>query len=148
MDYQNGKIYRIDCFTTGKVYIGSTCQPTLAKRLSQHVCKFNQWKNGKQHFISSFEVLEGKYQITLVEAYPCNSKDELNSREGHFIRTMDCINKRIKGRTKQEYYEANKELILVYKKAPFICECGKRFQLCRKQQHRRTKFHIQNTPFV
>jgi hypothetical protein len=48
MNYQNGKIYRIDCLSTGEVYIGSTCQPTLAKRLAEHVSSFKHWKEGKR----------------------------------------------------------------------------------------------------
>jgi hypothetical protein len=42
--------------------------------------------------------------IELVEAYPCASRDELNRREGHWIRnTPDCVNTRMAGRTINEY---------------------------------------------
>jgi hypothetical protein len=109
MDYKNGKIYTIRSYQTDDIYIGSTLQ-TLTKRLSKHKDSFKNWKNGKYHYVSSFELI--KYDdvyIELIELFPCSSKMELNRREGELIRSMDCVNKRIEGRTKQEYYEDNKE---------------------------------------
>jgi hypothetical protein len=35
---------------------------------------------------------------------------ELNKREGHYIRTLVCVNKQIPDRTKKEYTEDNKEI--------------------------------------
>jgi|LakMenEpi03Aug12_release.lakeMendotaPanAssembly.Ray.scaffolds.fasta_scaffold152489_3 hypothetical protein len=117
MNYQNGKIYRIDCLTTNEVYIGSTCQPTLAKRLAQHITHLKCWKNGKSNFTTSFQIIErNNYKISLIELFPCNSKDELTAREGHFIRTITCINKTIIGRTQKEYRETHKEEIKDYQK--------------------------------
>jgi hypothetical protein len=106
-DYINGKIYKI---TSGDLtYIGSTCEPTLARRLSGHVTSHKLCKNGTYGKTSSFQVIEtGNYEISLLELYPCNSKDELTARERFYIETNDCVNKRIEGRTKKEYYEANK----------------------------------------
>ena len=37
IDYSKGKIYKIVCNNTGLIYIGSTCEPTLARRLAKHV---------------------------------------------------------------------------------------------------------------
>ena len=45
-NYKDGKVYRLDCLTTNKVYIGSTCYKNLSQRLSDHVSKFKRWKNG------------------------------------------------------------------------------------------------------
>tara|TARA_R110000823_G_C15701201_1_gene476481 strand:+ start:184 stop:606 length:423 start_codon:yes stop_codon:yes gene_type:complete len=53
-------------------------------------------------------------KIELIELYPCNSKDELNKREGELIRSMDCVNKNIAGRTYKEYYVENKEYYKKY----------------------------------
>jgi predicted GIY-YIG superfamily endonuclease len=47
-DYSRGKIYKIVCNITNKIYIGSTCEPTLARRLAWHVQDFKKWKNGKK----------------------------------------------------------------------------------------------------
>lgn len=108
-DYQLSKVYQIVCLTTGQKYVGSTTQATLALRLAGHNSHFKRWKNGTYPFVTSFTILEhGNYQIELLEACPCNSKDELNAREGHYIRTIDCVNKQIAGRTRQEYKEDNK----------------------------------------
>lgn len=117
-DYQLSKVYQIVCLITGQKYIGSTTQKTLAERLAGHNAHFKCWKNGKYRFVTSFTILEqGNFQIELLEAYPCNSKDELNAREGHYIRTIDCVNKKIEGRTWKEWREANKTEILEKKKA-------------------------------
>ena len=85
INYQLGKIYKIDCNVTGKVYIGSTCEPTLARRLAGHVGNYKRYLKGTYSYVSSFEVLvSGNYDIVLIESYPCNSKDELHARERHY----------------------------------------------------------------
>ena len=96
-NYKLGKIYQIVCLTTGELYIGSTTLKTLAERLSGHKRDFKQWKNGKGHYLTSFIILEkNNYQIELVEAFPCNSKDELNTKEAHYIKNTVCVNKTYK----------------------------------------------------
>ena len=47
VNYQDGKIYKIVDNTNNNVYIGSTCEPTLARRLAKHVGHYKFWKNGK-----------------------------------------------------------------------------------------------------
>ena len=42
-NYQNGKIYQIIDNTNNNIYIGSTCEPTLARRLSGHVRKYKSY---------------------------------------------------------------------------------------------------------
>jgi len=110
-NYQNGKIYKI---TAEKLtYIGSTTEPTLARRLSGHVRSYKQWKAGTRNFITSFPLIEtGQYEITLIELCPCTSRDELNARERFHIESTVCVNRQITGRTKKEYYEDNKDTVL------------------------------------
>ena len=43
--------------------------------------------------------------VELIEKYPCEDKEELHAREGHYIKNTECINKNIMGRTDQEYYQ-------------------------------------------
>ena len=94
VNYRNGKIYRIDCITTGQVYIGATTKTTLAQRLTQHRSLFKQWKEGKTNYTTSFKIIEqDNFVISLIEECPCNSKDELSARENYYIRTIDCVNK-------------------------------------------------------
>ena len=47
--------------------------------------------------------------IELFENFPCNSKEELNKKEGQVIREIGTINKQTAGRTNKEWYEDNKE---------------------------------------
>jgi adenylate kinase family enzyme len=115
-NYQLSKIYQLVCLTTGEKYIGSTTEPTLARRLAGHYKNYKKWKNDTYSFVSSFIIIErGNYQIELLETFPCNSKDELNAREGHYIRTVECVNRRIEGRTLKEWSDDNKEHLAEYR---------------------------------
>lgn len=95
VNYANGKIYKIECLTTKKIYYGSTCEPTLARRLAGHVKNYKKYKEGKKFSkMLSFDILENdNYIISLVENYPCKTKDELASREKYYISMNECINK-------------------------------------------------------
>lgn len=102
-DYKNGKIYCIRSYQTEQIYIGSTTQ-TLAQRLVKH--------KGKNDGCSSKIILQySDAYIELIELFPCNSKEELNKKEGEHIRANNCVNKNISGRTLQEWYNDNKEKI-------------------------------------
>jgi len=119
-DYKNGKIYKIECQETNRIYIGSTCQPTVAGRLRGHVQHKKQYEKGnKLRYLSSFIILEtGNYKCLLVCNYPCNTKDELTAKEAEYIKQYrnddmyECVNINIPGRTSTEYYEDNKDRIL------------------------------------
>ena len=128
IDYQQGKIYKIECNVTGKVYIGSTCEPILARRLAGHIKNYKSYLNGKSNYVSSFDILQnGNYDIVLIESYPCNSKDELHSRERYHTNNIDCVNKikcqgmknelgekEYKKQKNKEYYNDNKDKIIEY----------------------------------
>ena len=63
-----------------------------------HKGDFKLWKQGKKGCYSSFMLLEqgfDKVAIILVEDYPCNSKQELELREAHYIKNIPCINMKI-----------------------------------------------------
>ena len=51
-----------------------------------------------------------------MEKYPCNSKEELYSREGHHIQITECINKRIAGRSKKQYIDRQQGTLITTKK--------------------------------
>ena len=51
-------------------------------------------------------------KIELIEAYPCENKEELRRREGYWIKSEKCINKFVAGRTPHEYYEENRTRLL------------------------------------
>ena len=109
-DYSKSKIYCIRNPECDEVYIGSTTE-TLNKRLQKHISNHTRWKKGTYHYVTSFKLFEvGTPTIELIEEYPCESKIELDRREGEIIRiTENCVNKVIPGRTKKEYHEDNKD---------------------------------------
>ena len=94
-NFQNGKIYAIRSHQTEQVYVGSTTQP-LSVRLGKHRYASNPTSS------SAIMRFPDAY-IELIENYPCADKNELNRREGEFIRSMDCVNRCIAGRTDAEY---------------------------------------------
>jgi len=62
VNYQLGKIYKIVDNTNENVYIGSTCEPTLARRLAKHVGNYQSYLNGKSGFMTSFNIIQnGNY---------------------------------------------------------------------------------------
>ena len=91
----------------------------LFRRLAKHKSNFKSFQKGKGNYVTSFELLKcNDYYIELVEDFPCERKEQLNSREAHFIRTMNCINKVIPFLTDEEkkqyksiYRQENKEEI-------------------------------------
>ena len=122
IDYQKGKIYKIVDNTTDNIYIGSTCEPTLARRLAKHVASYKSHLNKNYHYISSFDILKnGDYDIILIENFPCNTKDDLFARERYWTNEhIFCVNKcRNQGLIKEigqkeyskDYYENNRDKI-------------------------------------
>jgi len=111
-DYTKSKIYKIEPVLDhdeDEIYIGSTTKPTLAERMANHRKDYKLWKLGKCLNVTSYILFE-KYgiencKIYLIEAFPCQSKDELRAREGYFIKTTKCVNKNVAGRTKHQYYK-------------------------------------------
>lgn len=114
--YNRGKVYKIVSPSTDLVYIGSTIQP-LHKRLCEHRNKYKQFLKGTYRNVTSFEIVKyGDAEIYLIELCDCNSKMELERCERSHIESIECVNKHIPGRTREEYYNDNKEKICEYKK--------------------------------
>ena len=114
-DYQKAKIYKIVDANEEMVYVGSTVK-TLAQRMAHHRSSFKFGPFTSSHTIFDKYGVEN-CKILLLENYPCNSKEELNKREGQYIKQMDCVNKIVSGRTVKEYYQDNKERIKKYQDA-------------------------------
>ena len=84
--FKTGKIYKISSTRGKKAYIGSTFYD-LKDKFRMHKNHYASYKNGKMHYVSSFDVL--KYpdaRITLLETYPCRSKRSLEVAEGRWQR--------------------------------------------------------------
>jgi group I intron endonuclease len=170
VNYQNGKIYKLVCHTTGKVYIGSTTKKYLSQRLTEHMSNYKSYLKTGKIGNTSVEVLENNnFEIMLLELYPCSSKDELHARERYYCQLTECVNKyKNPGLTnelgKQEYgkqhreknkesmkkynkqygetyYEKNKEAIREKQSQPYTCPCGSCFRINDKARHERSLKH-------
>ena len=115
-NYQNGAIYSIRSYQTDDIYIGSTTIG-LSARMAKHRDDYKHYLNGKSNYMTSYEILQyPDSYIELIENYPCETKQDLNKREGHYIRSTDCVNRCIAGRTRAEYRRDNAESIKLQKK--------------------------------
>ena len=130
-NYGLGKIYKIWDNSFTKCYIGSSTE-VLSCRMGKHRLDYKKkWLNGIGPHIRVYDLFDEfgveNCKIELLENYPCNSRSELEAREGYHQRLNDCVNKNIAGRTTKEYnddhkeehrewYEQNKEARLEYAK--------------------------------
>ena len=131
-NYSNGKIYKIIDCTTDMIYVGSTIH-TLADRLKGHEDKYKYFLSGKKTpILTSFKILENNnYKIELIENFPCQSKRELEKKEGHFIKLyrkqeLNIVNKCVAG---QDPYEL------------MTCKCGMRYTHKHQAKHIRSYPH-------
>jgi len=103
-DYKKGKIYTIRCKNDDSlIYVGSTVE-SLCSRLSKH--KFAS-KSQTQRILYSHVKDWNDWYIELYEDFPCERIEQLLQREGQVIREIGTLNKKIQGRTNQEYREDN-----------------------------------------
>ena len=135
VNYQTSQIYKIESTQGPKVYIGSTTKQYLSQRMDKHRSSYKQWKEGKVNKVMAYDLFDEygveNCSIILIESFSCNSKDELRAREGHHIKSNECVNKHIAGRSQKQwvednkdhkdaylkkYYEDNKEELTAYKK--------------------------------
>ena len=163
-DYSNGRIYFIEPICEhedNEFYYGSTIQK-LCKRMDKHRSSYKSWKNGKSQKVMCCDLFEkygiGNCKIYLVELYPCKSKEELESREGYYIRNYNCVNKCTPGRTCEEYYNDNKDIILKHNREynkenkvnirtkqciKIECPCSGKYTRHNKSIHIKTKKHME-----
>jgi len=166
--YQKSIIYKIYDNTNGNVYYGSTYN-LLRVRIQGHR---DDAKIDTKNCASKQIILNGNYSYSMVEPYPCNSKQELHTRERYWIENFDCVNKVVPGRTRKEYYQDNKEQILEYsgehytknkeeicrksteynaknkeeiskkRSSKIVCECGTEISKRNIAAHRKSAKHI------
>jgi len=165
--YNSSKIYKIVDNTNGNIYIGSTTEPTLARRLAKHKSNYKLYLDSKYSYTSSFEIIKNNdYEIVLLENVNCNNRDELHAKERENIERYDCVNKmkrpyatedeqnQRKLEYMKEYYEINKAKVLEYGKAyretnknvinqKCICDiCGGKYTTKHKSEHFKSKKHL------
>lgn len=130
VNYKEGKIYKIISPTINKIYIGSTCLKYLSKRMGQHKSAFNHPE--KNFKCSSWDMFKNNdAKIILLEKFPCDSRDELNAREQHWIDSVE-----YKGKT------VNKFDAKLDRKKTLHCECGGSFTVSHRSRHlKESKVH-------
>ena len=87
-DYSKGRIYTVRSWSRPDlIYVGSTTQK-LSVRMGGHRAPNSKCK--------SKQIIDiGDAYIELLETYPCENRDELEKRENHHMRLMDCVNKNL-----------------------------------------------------
>ncbi len=104
-NFQNAKIYKITNDFNTDIYIGSTCN-TLTKRFIAHKSTSKKEKNCNIPLYKLInEIGFERFRIELIEDFSCEDRYQLRQREGHFIREMGNLNKRIENRDKEEHNE-------------------------------------------
>ena len=131
MKYQDGKIYKIlNCKTTD-IYVGATCQ-RLAKRMMNHRTKVKEGKDTAL-YNKMREIGIEHFYIELIENYPCENSEQLNKREGEWMREIATLNEKVAGRTNKEYKKDNKEKIREQEKEYYETRSE---TICAKQRQR------------
>jgi len=118
INYADAKIYKIEpkCdHDEGDVYYGSTARKRLCDRYTGHLASYRLKKNCTTSCLIFEKYGVKNCHIVLVEAFPCTNRDELTSREKHFIRTLLCVNERGK-RSLEDIKEYHKEYNKEYQK--------------------------------
>ena len=145
-DYANAKIYRLVATGTDQVYIGSTCEP-LAKRLYNHNwCAAHPESQKPTMACKLYE--EGRtVAIQLIEAFPCESRDQLLARERSWLEnTPTAINRNTPGglgwkAARARRQEEHEEYMADYRAIDFECECGAKIKRCETARHQRSAKH-------
>ena len=95
-----GIIYKLRCNETGKFYIGSTKH--LAKRMERHRSSQNDCR-------SKIIIQQSNYTEIVMGLHLYNKDSELFKIEGGYLRDEFfhplCVNRKLEGRTKREYYQ-------------------------------------------
>ena len=113
--YENGKIYCIRNWVDDDIYVGSTTQ-ALSKRFAKHRGDSKKEKHQNRMLYTKMnEVGLEHFYIELIEKYECCSKEELQQKEGEWIRKISTLNHHIAGRTRKEsaaeYHLKNQEKV-------------------------------------
>ncbi len=117
-------IYEIVCNETYERYIGSTFEPTLARRISKHRHSSSKCK-------SKQIIQRGNYSYGLLEKVDTTNRDELRMVERKWYDVLDCINqlkpytakeerKEYMKEFMKEYQQEHKEQLKEYKKAYYL----------------------------
>jgi len=81
--------------------------------MTKHRVHYKLFGEGKFARVTVFDVFDThgveNCKIELVEEFPCESKEQLNKREGYYIQNNECVNKNIPGRTLADWLDATRD---------------------------------------
>ena len=84
--------------------------------MTRHRAGYKHFLNSGKKFMSSFELFKEygieNCKIELIEYCPCDTLQELQRKEGEHIKSIECVNKYVAGRTRNEYKESNENKML------------------------------------
>jgi len=130
--YINGKIYQLTA-PDGQCYVGSTIQP-LKIRLRHHLFFSKQCHHRHTSSVQLFQ--QGDVNISLIEEFPCEKREDLLWRERYWIENLDCVNiqspivtetekKETQARCNARLYVKKREKIRQYQLEKIPCpSCG------------------------
>ena len=110
MNKGKGIVYKL--YNEGGVYYGSTIT-SLSQRLAQH----KYAKNCSSRIL--FDPKFSNPKIELIEEFYYDDIKQLRDREGYYIKNLECINKKIAGRTQKEYNYDNKDKLTIQRKKQY-----------------------------
>lgn len=154
-DYKQGKIYKLE--GGGKFYYGSTIQ-SLPQRRGDH-CSDATTRRQKTKVYAFFNSIGWEnVSISLVETYPCSTKQELLLKEDEYItkyiKDENCLNEKrsvitdadkkaqkaswYRSEKGQETAKANKE----HNKVKIQCDCGMMVSNGCMAKHKKRSIHL------
>ena len=146
-DNENAKIYVIRNHSNDLVYVGATTQ-RLSSIMSRHRYNAMTAKQKRKLYNAIRSIGPDNFYIELLEAYPCQSREELSTRNGHWIRTLDSYNNGYNGKIENRKmskwcneYEVVEDDKTKIKCESLKCECGGKYTLKHKAKHIKTKKH-------
>ena len=107
-DYSKAKIYKIVNTIDNEIYIGSTVE-RFSERMAKH--RYSM-KTKPQYLLYQHMNSVGveHFGIELIEYYPCATIEELQAKEGEWIRKIGTLNRQIAGRSLKQWLEDNKDI--------------------------------------
>lgn len=143
MILDRGFIYRIKEKEGNGCYVGST--KNINKRTLQHKLACLYKPN-----VSPYNYIIGKggfsnFTIEVIEEIENIDRKDLLKKEGDYIRQFGTLNKKISGRTLQQYNIDNIDRLREHRRKVVDCNiCGCKSYKKNLARHRRTKTHQKN----
>jgi hypothetical protein len=140
INYTNTVIYKIVCndLTVTDLYVGHTTDFT--KRKNAHKTNCNN-ANSKHYNLKVYKIIRENggwvnWSMIEIEKFECTDANEAKARERYYLELLNAqLNSSIPGRSQKEYFEANKDDILLKQKQ--YQEANKDDRLLKQKQYQK-----------